>query len=103
MKQQEKCVSLSCISFYLNDPQLRFFCKLHLVLASFPLSFVSFHSFQFSNFKEYDVHGDYVLFQGAMLPISFSANLTGDSCTNKTSKVTNGELYMFKKFENKDC
>ena len=62
---------------------------------------MSFHSFQFSNFNEYDVLGDYVLFQGAVLLISFSANLTGDSCTNKTSKVTNGELYMFKKFENK--
>ena len=44
-----------------------------------------------------------VLIQGAYTTESFSANMTGDSCTNKTSKVTNGELYMFKKFENKDC
>ena len=44
-----------------------------------------------------------VLIQGAYATESFSANMTGDSCTNKTSKVTNGELYMFKKFENKDC
>ena len=42
-----------------------------------------------------------VLIQGAYTTESFSANMTMDSCTNKTSKVTNGELYMFKKFENK--
>ena len=33
-----------------------------------------------------------VLFQGAYTFESFSANMTGDSCTSKTSKVTNGEL-----------
>ena len=35
-----------------------------------------------------------VLIQGASTTESFSANITGDSCTSKTSKVTNGELII---------
>ena len=91
MKQKE-CVSLDVYLFTLmihkwdSSASSTWFWPLSLWV------FVSFHSFQFSNFNEYDVLGDYVLFQGAVLLISFSANLTGDSCTNKTSKVSNGEL-----------
>ena len=74
---------------------------LHLDLASFPSEFVSFAAFSFQTLISTTYMGINVLIQGAYATESFSANLPGDSCTNKTSKVTNGELYMFKKFENK--
>ena len=74
---------------------------LHLDLASFPSEFVSFPAFSFQTLLTARCMGINVLIQGASTTESFSANITGDSCTSKTSKVTNGELYMFKKFENK--
>jgi len=38
--------------------------------------------------------GNNVLYQGAFTTESFSANMTGDSCTSKSNKATNGELII---------
>ena len=67
---------------------------LHLDLASFPSEFVSFAAFGFQTLISTTYMGNNVLIQGASTTESFSANITGDSCTSKTSKVTNGELII---------
>ena len=67
---------------------------LHLDLASFPSEFVSFSAFSFQTLLTARCMGNNVLVQGASTTESFSANMTGDSCTSKSNKATNGELII---------
>ena len=73
--KNEKEILIRCISYYLNDPQMRFFCKFHLFWLLLPQS--SFLVKQFSNFKESDELGVYALTDCHATDITFHRSYRG--------------------------
>ena len=81
------------ITYYLNDPQMRFFCRLYLFWLLAPQS--SYFGQQFSNFNMSDELGACALTVYLAYEYLFPQILQGITCTNKTTKVSEWELLIW--------
>ena len=81
------------ITYYLNDPQMRFFCRLHLFFGFLLHKVLDLvNSFQTLICP---MNRGLVLLQFYLACESFSTDLTGDTRTNKTIKVSEWELLIW--------